>query len=160
MSMKGYGAWDGLVTLDMDKSHGPDVVWDLDRLPLPFEDNSFDEIHAYEVLEHIGDQGDWRTFFNQFSEFWRILKPGGHFMATVPGYDSPWAWGDPGHRRIITRGSLVFLSQDEYSKQVGKSSMTDYRFCYSADFKHICSSMENGITAFILEAVKRGNPRR
>ncbi len=80
-----------LVTLDINRDHRPDVVWDLNPLPLPFADNSFDEIHAYEVLEHTGVQGDYRFFFAQFSDFWRILKPGGVLIGTVPLPTSPWA---------------------------------------------------------------------
>ena len=42
--------WSGLVTLDFADTHKPDVVHDIAVLPLPFPDDTFDEIHAYEVL--------------------------------------------------------------------------------------------------------------
>jgi len=35
------------------------------------------------VLEHIAAQGDFEHFFQQFSDFWRILKPDGLFCAAV-----------------------------------------------------------------------------
>ena len=50
--------WDNLTTLDYNSDHNPNVVWDLMELPLPFKDQEFDEIHANEVLEHLGQQGD------------------------------------------------------------------------------------------------------
>lgn len=130
----GRTEWSGLVTLDMNPAHKPDVVWDLEKRPLPFEDNTFDTISAFEVLEHIGRQGDWRGFFEEWSEYWRILKPGGLFFGTSPHWQSPWAWGDPGHVRVVTAESFVFLCQPEYTAQVGITPMTDYRFCYKADF--------------------------
>lgn len=146
--------WTRLVTLDIDEGVKPDVVHDLSELPLPFGDDVFDEIHAYEVLEHCGRQGDWKFFFDQFAEFHRIMKPGGYFIATVPMWDSVWAWGDPGHTRVINSGSLVFLSQKEYKQQIGKTAMTDYRPWYKADFD-ITSMQEVGDTfAFVLQAVK------
>lgn len=126
--------WDQLVTLDMNEHHNPDVVWNLDDLPYPFSDDEFDEIHAYEVLEHTGWQGDWRFFFEQFSEFWRILKPDGMLIGTCPAITSPWLWADPGHTRAITPDTFVFLNQNEYTKQIGQTAMTDYRLWYKADF--------------------------
>jgi len=127
--------WANLTTLDFDPDCNPDVLWDLDNLPYPFKDNYFDEIHAYEVLEHCGKQGDWVYFFNQFSEFWRILKPGGNFYATVPNWNEIWCFGDPGHTRVINDGTLIFLSQEQYKIQVGVTAMTDYRNFYKADFE-------------------------
>lgn len=146
--------WDELVTLDIDPACKPDVVHDLNVFPYPFGDNSFGEIHAYEVLEHCGRQGDFRFFFRQFEEFWRILKPGGLFVATVPLWDSKWAWGDPGHTRIINDGSLVFLSQKEYELQIGKTAMTDYRHCYKADFEIVAINEKGDTFAFVLKATK------
>jgi SAM-dependent methyltransferase len=143
-----------LTTLDYNEDHHPDVIHDLNILPYPFESDSFDEIHAYEVLEHCGSQGDWRYFFAQFSELWRILKDGGHLLATVPSRLSPWAFGDPSHTRVIQPESLVFLFQDEYRKQVGVTPMSDFRFIYSADFEPIFLD-DNGQTfSFILKAKK------
>lgn len=146
--------WSNLTTLDVDPGVNPDVVWDLTNpAQLPFDDNSFDEIHAYEVLEHIGQQGDFRAFFRQFYDYWRILKPDGLFVATVPMWDSPWAWGDPGHTRIITKGSLIFLDPREYS-QIGKSSMTDYRPWWKGNFQGYAAIEEKDTFGFILKAIK------
>lgn len=146
--------WTELVTLDWNAEHKPDVVHDLERLPYPFADDTFDEVHAYEVLEHLGQQGDFRAFFAQFTEFWRILKPGGRLAATCPSYLSMWAWGDPSHRRVLTSGSLVFLSQRQYREQVGKTAMSDFRFCYTADFEPELVRENDENLAFVLRAVK------
>jgi hypothetical protein len=151
---QGRSTWSGLVTLDFDESHKPDVVHDLRKLPLPFEDNSADEIHAFEVLEHTGQQGDFEFFFAQWSDFWRVLKPGGVFLGTSPDSTSRWAWGDPGHTRIISAECLAFLSQPNYA-QVGKSPMTDYRSIYKADFDLIHSHVDETQTyQYCLQAIK------
>jgi len=143
--------WRKLVTLDMSDAHGCDVVHDLNVLPLPFSADLFDEIHAYDVLEHVGRQGDWKFFFAQFSDFWRILKPDGLIVGTSPLPYSPWAWGDPGHTRIISPESLHFLDQTHY----GVPPMTDYRPWYAADFELLHSEASaNGQHSFVLRAVK------
>ncbi len=147
------GAWSGLVTLDINPAHKPDVVHDLSVLPLPFADNSADEIHAYDVLEHIGTQGDWRFFFAQWMDFWRILKPGGVFFGITPAFGSTWTWGDPGHTRVISYETLFFLSQPNYAS-VGPTPMTDYRFVFPGDFDLIYSETVADQYRFALRAVK------
>lgn len=147
--------WSELVTLDIDSAVGPDIVHDLNNIPYPFDDNMFDEIHAYEVLEHCGRQGDWRFFFNQFEEFWRILKPGGFLIGTCPQWDSVWAWSDPGHTRIISPESMIFLDQSEY-EQCGRTAMTDYRDWYKGDFERyaIDTQSSDDSFGFVLKARK------
>lgn len=132
----GDGRWDGtLVTLDMDERCRPDVIWDLYNTPLPFDDNLFDEIHAYEVLEHVGVQGDFHFFFRQFDDFARMLKPEGKVKLTVPWWKSEWALGDPGHTRVLPPAAFVFLDRTQYTKQVGVTAMSDYRVTYKSDFE-------------------------
>ena len=145
-----------LTTLDINTSHHPDVVHDLNVHPLPFLDHAFDEIHAYDVLEHLGSQGDYAFFFSEFSEYWRILKPNGRFFATVPATRSAWVWGDPSHTRYFAPPWLLFLSQRAYDEQIGQTSMSDFRYLYKADFvTEYTTTMNNGETfAFVLRAVK------
>jgi hypothetical protein len=161
------------VTLDINPDHKPDIQFNLERIdggtynqiPLPSRlpepggitktpDNYYSEIHAYEVLEHIGRQGDYHKFFAQFSEFWRILVPDGFLFATVPHWSSMWAWGDPSHSRVINAGSLVFLSQKQYTAQVGVTAMSDFRYIYKADFETVFIDERDECTLFVLRAVK------
>jgi SAM-dependent methyltransferase len=128
-------AFQNVTTLDIDPDCGADVIHDLNVLPYPFPDEHFSEVWASEVLEHFGTQGDWKGWFAQWSEFYRIMVPGGLFFISSPAWDSPWAWGDPGHTRIISAEALTFLDQDEYVKQIGKTSMTDYRHVWKGCFK-------------------------
>lgn len=151
---QGKEQWEDLITLDNNPHHKPEVLWDLTRLPLPFEDNQFDEIHAYEVLEHTGNQGDYRFFFAQFSEFWRILKPDGKLFGSCPHWKSVWAWGDPSHTRVIQKEQFMFLSQQEYKNQIGKTPMSDFRYIYKADFETEMAQETEVHLLFALRAVK------
>lgn len=155
MTADGTNTFENLTTLDYNADHNPDVVWDLMHPDvLPFEENSFDEIHAYEVLEHLGQQGDFHRFFKQFSVFWKVLRPGGHLLATCPSRHSPWAWGDPSHTRIMQPEQLVFLHQPCYTQQVGVTPMSDFRFIYKEDFDIILNQDDGNSFSFILKAVK------
>lgn len=146
--------WRGLVTMDHDPNCGADILHDLDVTPWPLDDNSFDEVHAYEVLEHLGTQGDYKAFFRHFYEIWRVLKPGGHLFATVPSWRSVWAWGDPSHTRIISPASVTFLDQSEYEAQVGKTPMTDFRWLWSGDLRAVHIDCNDDQFTFVLRAVK------
>lgn len=141
-------------TIDINKDLNPDLVFDLDEWPLPFIDNTFDEIHAYEILEHLGTQGDYQHFFDEFHEYWRILKPDGLMYITVPMCTCMGAWGDPGHRRVFTPVTWSFLSQKEYTRQVGVSPMTDYRYCYKADFDVLYNHWNEHTNYVVLQAIK------
>lgn len=143
-----------ITTLDIEPRHKTDVVWDLNVLPWPFEDNSYDEIHAYEVLEHLGTQGDAKAFFAHFWEIYRILKPMGYLAGSCPRADSMWAWGDPSHRRVINEGTFTFLDQTQYAQQVGKTAMSDFRSIWKGDFHAEALQRTDDQLYFLLQAHK------
>ena len=156
IAANGRDAWTDLVTLDMNPAAQPDILHDLANLPLPLLDDSADEIHAYEVLEHTRQQGDWRGFFAEFQEFWRILKHGGTFHATCPAWSGAWAWGDPGHTRVIQAETLTFLHQPAYTAECrpGGSPRTDYRPWFIGDFDIMHMDGDSTGFRFMLQAVK------
>lgn len=146
--------WTDLTTIDHDPNCGADIVHDLDITPWPVPSDTYDQVHAYEVLEHLGHQGDYRAFFAHFGEIYRALKPGGTLFATVPAWDDVWAWADPSHTRVIAPQSLVFLDQTAYTAQIGKTAMTDFRWLWSGDFEPIAAETVNGCFKFALKAHK------
>lgn len=131
---KGSPEWAGdLTTLDMNPDCGADVVWDMEEFPLPFDDNSFTEMGAFNCMEHWGRQGDWRGYFNEFAEYHRILVPGGTFGIVVPvGGD---AFADPGHTRFFSTNHFGFLNQAFYEHNFVKGTcFTDYRWFWKKNF--------------------------
>ena len=138
------------VYLDIDPDCKPDVVHDLTKHPLPFKDEEFNKIYAVHVLEHLAYQGDVEFFFREFEEYWRILKPEGRFIGVCPLAGTKWAWGDPGHRRVIQKETLLFLDRDMYN-QVGVTTMGDYRYLYKkGNFKVVDYQEQNGNSVFTL----------
>lgn len=158
MGMSGRSEWSGLVTVDINPDVNPDVIHDLNDIPLPFEDDSFDEIHAYEVLEHCGRQGDAKFFFAQFDDFYRILRPGGYIFATVPSVHYPHiVWGDPGHARCFTAETLMYLDRNNY-QATEWTCMTDYRWMYRGDFELAQHHHVDDRFRFLLRTKKEPTP--
>ncbi|MFN3421861.1 MAG: class I SAM-dependent methyltransferase, partial [Armatimonadota bacterium] len=55
---------------------------------LPFDDNSFDLVAVLDVLEHLDDD------CQALQEIWRVLKPKGAVVFTVPAFMSLWSVHD------------------------------------------------------------------
>ncbi len=148
---------EGLITLDINPDRKPDVIWDLNNLPLPFEDSIFDEIHAYHVLEHLGSQGDYKQFFGFFEELWRISKHMGYFLGIVPHWKSHWVYGDPSHTRLVHPYQFNFLSQKYMKNEVERGSQaSDFRYMYKGNWEavKVFPSDDEENTYIILAAIK------
>jgi len=145
--------FENVVRLDNNPDHNPDVIHDLTKHPLPFPDNEFDEIHIYDVLEHLCLQGDYKFLFSEFTEYARVLKPNGRFFASVPSETGKWAIGDPSHTRVFSKQWLTFLNQDAYNG-VGKSQISDFRSIYKVNFHCIYIHETEDKLYFILEVKK------
>jgi len=84
----------GAINHDIRK-HRPEiaVAHNLNALPWPWADNSFDVIVARAVLEHLDI--DLLTSMN---ECWRLLRPGGEAQIKLPYWKADSAYSDPTHR--------------------------------------------------------------
>lgn len=82
----------GAVNLDISRDVGADVVHDLNCLPWPFDDDTFEDVRAYDVLEHLHDVP--RTL----EEIHRVSRHGATAELTVPHFSCANAFTDVTHR--------------------------------------------------------------
>ena len=69
-------------SLDYNKEYNPDILCDLNYESIPSKDKSFDVVIAGEVLEHLINP------YKVVREFYRILKPNGILIVSVPNISS------------------------------------------------------------------------
>lgn len=81
-----------------------DLLCDLNR-PLPFADNSFDEVRAVHVVEHLQD------VLKAVSEFHRVTRPGGTLYLVTPHYSDFASWCDPRHRWHLNSFSFRYFDR-------------------------------------------------
>lgn len=86
--------------INVDAYGTPDVRWDLNVTPYPWEDNSVDGIEMWHVLEHLDDW--WAVF----CECARILKVGGYLHIRVPDESSKTALTYRDHNHVFSLASF------------------------------------------------------
>jgi len=77
--------------------------------PFPFEDNSFDSIVTFQVIEHVKDDEGF------IKEIHRVLKPGGTALITTPNIKMTLS-RNPWHKREYTADELGDLSKKYFEK--------------------------------------------
>ncbi len=85
--------WDNLDKHDRYKAN---VIWNLNKLPLPFEDKSYDYILCSYFLEHLND------CLPLMNELIRLLKKDGQLEIIVPYGDETWDSIDHKRQFFIT----------------------------------------------------------
>ena len=122
------------IKIDINPDCGADIVHDLEDLPLPFKDKEFSVIYAFEVLEHVGRQGNWKGFFDEFAEYYRILKNLGLMIITIPSKENNCYLSEPGHTRVLEPITFNFLEQEFYKRNIGVTCSSDYRWYWKNNF--------------------------
>jgi SAM-dependent methyltransferase len=85
---------------------------------IPFPDNFFNSLSAYDFIEHIPRQfpgADGKIilpFINLMDEIHRVLIPGGIFVAATPAFPKAEAFQDPTHVNIITKNTHEYFVGD------------------------------------------------
>lgn len=103
----GFRKKEGMINIDAFPNCRPDVVWDLNKTPWPWEDNSVDMVWADHIMEHLDD------WWAAFKEVARILKYGGILEMSVPDYSTTLDYGYLDHKHIITKLSFHMVLGQE-----------------------------------------------
>jgi SAM-dependent methyltransferase len=124
------------VNLDMSDRVGADVVHDLNSTPWPFADNTFDEVQAFDVLEHLND------VVRALEEIHRISRHGAMVHVTVPHFSSANAFTDVTHRHWFGWRSFdPFVESNGQAHELAHYSFA--RFRCSSTHIHFHPSLVN-----------------
>lgn len=96
----------GSIGADISKDSKADVVCDLNRYPLPFKSDSFDQVISKQVFEHLEDVE------KLMSEIYRITKNKARISVYVPHFSHPDAFRDPTHIHFFSYFSFGYFTGD------------------------------------------------
>ena len=102
----GINKYLGAIGLDRNPNTHADVVADLDQFPFPFADNSFRQVRAIHLIEHVAD------VIRTIEEFHRLLAPAGRLVIATPHYTDFSSFCDPTHRWHLNSFSLRYFGDD------------------------------------------------
>jgi len=100
--MRKAEGWDGI---DIRPYKGVDHVLNVGKDPYPYEDNTFDEVKAIHLLEHLYPE----ELFHCVEEVWRVCKPKGFFYIEVPKAMTPAYFAHPDHKIQFVQDSFAFF---------------------------------------------------
>lgn len=94
--------------------HSPHVhiAHDLNVMPWPWADGSFDIILAWAVLEHLK-----QDLIVSINECWRIARPGATLDIKLPIWNSEQAHDDPTHRWFATLQTMNYFDPSTFQGQ-------------------------------------------
>jgi len=129
------------VGMDIRPCKGVDIVHDVQEFPWPIPDNIVIQALCSHLWEHI--EPKHRIKF--MDEIWRVMKPDGQLLLSVPYYSSFGACQDPTHYPCPNEATFTYFDPGYplyviYKPKPWKIITNDYRF--------------NGNLEVILEATK------
>jgi len=90
-------------TNDSGKKIKLDVSHNLNKFPYPFEDNTFEEVIATQVLEHLYEPP------KVMEEIIRICEEGAIITITVPHFSDVGAYEEPNHKHYFALNSIDYM---------------------------------------------------
>lgn len=100
---------DKFINIDICEKFEPDLVLDLENLPLPFESGTVEQITMLHFLEHVFP--DTKQYGKFWSEIYRICKNDASIFIEIP-YHGHWTYRtDPTHVRAIHPYSFYMMDK-------------------------------------------------
>jgi len=107
----GYNKISTHINVDSSATCSPDLVFDLETLPWPWETSVAESVVFNHSLEHMGQ--DSRIFLGMMQELYRICKHRADVFVNVPHPRHDHFIGDPTHVRAITPSLLSLFDREK-----------------------------------------------
>jgi len=101
----------GSIGVDMNAETAADVVHNLDVVPYPLPDDSFDIIFMNHCFEHLLDPRA------ALQECLRVARPNASIFIMMPHFTNASSFGDVTHRRHFSYRALPGLAKDVKSRR-------------------------------------------
>jgi len=128
----------GYVNVDLFGS--PDVVWDLEQVPWPWDDNSVGEIVISHVLEHLG--GGTEGLRRVITEMYRVCAGGAMIHVALPHPRHDNFLVDPTHVRALLPETFHMFSQAQNREWIAKGvSNTPLALYWNVDLEVVSTKV-------------------
>jgi predicted SAM-dependent methyltransferase len=123
----------GTLGVDHFPYPGVDVVFDLNRVPWPLNDNLFETVYASHVIEHMDNIPDFMR------EIHRISNQNAVVHIITPHFSSLDSWKDPTHRwHLSIEWYWPFCNPDSYlTKQIPEFEVINSYVKFSSSLRNI-----------------------
>ncbi len=166
----------GAVGIDQIALPGVDVVHDLNQCPFPFENDTFDEIYAIHIIEHLD------SILAVMEEIHRISRSNAKVVIITPHHSDAMSWQDPTHKWHLNSYSFSYFEASYHTnyytrarfrirskhvelasiwKRLGIQSLVNLdnrfpalRFLRKLWEQHFCYIVRGKQLTFVLETVK------
>lgn len=141
--------------VNVDIAPVADVVVDLNKDVLPFEDNSVDIVFSYHALEHV------ENYLFALGEIHRVLKHGGWFLLGVPYVTlTEFNLVNPYHKQNFNEYSFDFFDVDKLSGSAAEESQIIFskvfhRFHYMGAFNLLPGFLKNTSRRHLFNVVRK-----
>lgn len=129
------------IGIDIDKGSRADLIHDLNSYPYPVEKNSFDQVYAKHIIEHLNDP---RIFLR---EVFRILKPTGTAFIETPHFSSRVAYSEPEHKLFYSYFMFTTLLKG-MGFEVIKQEITFYKTFRFFGIKYLANQFPDAYERF------------
>ena len=120
--------------VNVDQHGAPDVRFNLEEFPWPWDDNSAEEVLMVHVLEHLGQTAE--SYLKIIQEIYRICAPMAQIRIIVPHHRHEYFYSDPTHVRPITTQGMMLFCQRINRKWIDEgSSNSPLGIYYNVDFE-------------------------
>jgi SAM-dependent methyltransferase len=105
----GSKKYPGAFGVDISADTDADLVCDLDKVPYPLEDDSFDMVLMQDLIEHLGNP------YDIMAEVHRVARPGARVLLRTPHFSSTLAYGDPTHKHALSAAAVRSLADPGFA---------------------------------------------